>query len=89
MNRKQRMAAQFPKGKQAKPKITPYRNINNSNSQEILDSLEPAQLIGGINKLIIQLRKSGVEIYDWDDKNRKIFKIQRIHGKFYFLADEN
>lgn len=88
MNRKQRRAVQFPKGKQAKPKVVPFQNINNNNSQEILDRLEPAELVAGVNKLFSQLREAGVEIYDWDHKERKLFKIQRIKGKFYFLAED-
>jgi len=81
---------QFPKGSKAtpKPKIVPYTKISNNNSQEILDSLEPAQLVAGMNKLIKQLNEAGVKIYDWDKKERSIFKIQRIKGKFYFLASD-
>ena len=87
MNRKQRRAAQFPKGKQ-KPKVAQFPKISNNNSQEILDSLEPAELVAGVNKLLSQLKEAGVEIYDWDHKERKLFKVQRIKGKFYFLAED-
>lgn len=93
MNRQQRRLIQFPKGAKQKPRPPqpPKQQktiITNDNSQEILDSLEPAQLVGGINKLITDLRRAGIVIYDWDRPGKSLFKIQRIKGKFYYLADE-
>ena len=53
-----------------------------------LESLPPAELAQGINNLIDALRKKGVVIPDWDDRNRGLVQIALIRGKLYFLTDD-
>lgn len=53
-----------------------------------LEGMTPEQLADGINNLISAIRKQGVEIADYDSQKRKLYKIQRVHGKLFFLAAE-
>ena len=53
-----------------------------------LANMEPLQLTQGINNLLRALEKKGVQIADYDHKERKLYSIQQVKGKFYFLAAE-
>ena len=51
-----------------------------------LENMEPLQLTQGINNLLRALEKKGVKIADYDQKERRLYSIQQVKGKFYFLA---
>jgi len=72
---------------QPKPKRTPVRNAQ-ADPAQALATMEPLQLAQGINNLIKALEKKGVQIMDYDQKERKLYSIQQVKGKFYFLAAE-
>ena len=84
MNRKQRRDMQ-----KRQPKSKPVHNeasITASNAQSTLDNLSVMQLAAGANNLLMQLENRGVNICDWDHKTRKLYRLQMIRGKLYFLA---
>jgi len=43
-------------------------------------------ILGAIEMYINVLRERGIEISDWDDKDRKLHQIRMIGDKAYFLA---
>lgn len=53
-----------------------------------LKLMSPLQLVAGINNLLRALEDKGVRIADYDAKARKLYKIQQVRGKYYFLASE-
>lgn len=81
MNRAQRRAAQ--QGKTKKPNLNDPRQ-----AQEMLENLPIATLVAGINNSLDILQKRGVPIWDWDKKNRELYRLKVFGGKVYFLAAE-
>lgn len=53
-----------------------------------LELLTPLDLATGINNLLQALEKKGVQVYDYDHKGRKLYKLQQVKGQYYFLAAE-
>ena len=53
-----------------------------------LAGMDPLQLTQGINNLLRALEKKGVQIADYDHKERTLYSIQKVKGNFYFLAAE-
>ena len=68
-----------------KPKRQPVRNTQ-ADPAQTLATMEPLQLAQGINNLIRALEKKGVQIMDYDQKERKLYSVKQVKGKFYFLA---
>ena len=56
--------------------------------ERTLEQMPTAELAAGINRLIDTLKERGVIIRDYDDKGRRLYKIQMIHGRPFFLASE-
>lgn len=52
----------------------------------IMSCLNPEQIAEGINNLIEALRVKGVEIRDYDQKDRIVYQVKKIRGSFYILA---
>lgn len=57
--------------------------------ERTLDEMPTAELAEGINRLLQTLKARGVTICDYDNKTRKLFKIQIVHGRLFFLASED
>ena len=70
---------------QPKPKRPPVRSAQ-ADPAQALATMEPLQLAQGINNLIRALEKKGVQIMDYDQKERKLYSVKQVKGKFYFLA---
>ena len=92
MNRAQkRKLIQMPKGK---PKhntasaaaINAHTGITAQNAQGIIDNFPIPQLVAGINNLLKQLEQRGIPIYDWDDSDRTLYRLQMRRGKVFYLA---
>lgn len=92
MNRAQRrkIISMVNKGKvkPAKTSIMASRaeDINDENSQAVLDSLPTPQLVAGVNNLLQQLRDRGVTVKYWDAPERTLERLQYVHGNVYYLA---
>ena len=56
--------------------------------ERTLEQMPTAELAAGINRLIDTLKERGVIIRDYDDKDRRLYKVQKVRGKLYFLASE-
>lgn len=92
MNRKQRRnllkAQNRPKHNQASAMASKAeKGITPDNAQGILDNLPIPQLVAGINNLLKQLEQRGIPIYDWDDNDRTLYRLQMRRGKVFYLAD--
>ena len=68
-----------------KPIAGPGR-IRPADPAQSLSLLKPEQLAEGINNLIDALREKGVEIRDYDQKDRIVYQVKKIRGSFYILA---
>lgn len=77
------------KNKNKKHQSRTDQGISADNAQEILDNMSPAQMAAGINNLIKQIENRGIDILDYDNKCRKLYKIQMIRGRYYFLAADS
>lgn len=91
MNRAQRRSLlqtkKRPKHNQASIKASGAQNgITEENAQSVLDNLPVPQLVAGINNLLRQLESRGVPVLDWDEKDRRLYKLQIIRGKTYYLV---
>ena len=93
MNRAQRRKLiQMPK---AKPKHNiasaaaskADTGITASNAQGTVDNLPLPQIVAGINNLLGQLEKRQTPIYDWDDPERRLYRLQMRRGKVFYLAE--
>ena len=58
------------------------------NKKQVLEKLPIAMLIAIINTSLDVLQKRGIPIYDWDVKNRELYRLKIFRGKIYFLAAE-
>jgi hypothetical protein len=56
--------------------------------ERTLEQMPTAELAAGINHILDTLRARGVVVRDYDDKDRRLYKIQMIHGRPFFLASE-
>lgn len=81
MNRAQRRAMQ--KGKIKEPNLNDPRQ-----AQEMLESLDLATLVSGMNNSLDILQKRGISISDWDNKERELYRLKVFGKKVYFLASE-
>lgn len=54
--------------------------------QKIIDNLPVPQIVAGINNLLSQLQSRGLEVADWDDHGRQLYRLQMRRGKIYYLA---
>ncbi len=79
MNRKQ--AREAMRGK------TKRENLNDPRqAQAMLENLQIATLVAGINNSLDILQKRGVKISDWDQKKRELYRLKVFGGRVYFLA---
>ena len=79
MNREQVRAAMRKKAKEP--------NLNDPKiAQALLERLPIATLVNGINNSINILQKRGVHIWDWDQKERELYRLKVFGDKAYFLA---
>lgn len=69
------------------PKRLPVKKAP-ADPQRQLETMPPVQLVQGINNLLRSLEKKGVKIADYDHKERELYSIQQIGGRYYFLAAE-
>jgi hypothetical protein len=53
-----------------------------------MPAMPVAELVGGINVLLMELEKQGVKIADYDNKRRELYKVMYMRGKYYFFAAE-
>ena len=58
------------------------------NKKQVLEKLPIAMLIASINTSLDVLQKRCIPIYDWDVKNRELYRLKIFRGKIYFLAAE-
>lgn len=56
--------------------------------ERTLEQMPTAELTAGINHILDTLRARGIVVRDYDDKDRRLYKIQMIHGRPFFLASE-
>ena len=56
--------------------------------ERTLEQMPTAELAAGINHILDTLRARGIVVRDYDDKDRRLYKIQMIHGRPLFLASE-
>lgn len=61
--------------------------ITAQNAQGILNNLPLPQLVAGINNLLKQLEQRGIPVYDWDDNDRTLYRLQMRRGKVFYLAE--
>lgn len=70
------------------------KKFKNKNQAEILNRFQifmnmPIPLIlSSMETTIKLLAERGVEIRDWDDKNKTLKQVQMIGGKVYFFAEK-
>lgn len=69
------------------PKRPPKKKAQADPDQQ-LAAMEPFQLVQGINNLLRALEKKGVQIADYDHREKKLYSVQQVKGKFYYLAEE-
>jgi len=62
------------------------KNADAAQAQRFLDNLPLNVLIASINNSIDVLHKRGIEICDWDCKERELYQLRMYAGKVYFLA---
>ena len=67
-------------------KQPPRKKTQQADPDKQLEAMEPLQLTQGINNLLRALEKKGVVIADYDHKERHLYSIQQVKGRFYFLA---
>ena len=51
-----------------------------------VDKMPTPLLVQSLNSTIKLLAKRGVEIRDWDDRNRTVYKFKWLGGSAFFLA---
>ena len=56
--------------------------------ERTLEQMPTAELAAGSNPILDTLRARGIVVRDYDDNARRLYKIQRIHGRPFFLASE-
>lgn len=61
--------------------------ITANNAQSVVDNLPIPQIVAGINNLLGQLEKRQIPIYDWDDEDRTLYRLQMRRGKIFYLAE--
>lgn len=71
-----------------KQRQKPARLRTDEDVSRQLDSMTPEELAEGINNLIRAIKRQGAEISDYDAPERRLYKVQKVRGKLYFLASE-
>lgn len=67
----------------------PPRKLRHTYSAEVqLSMMDTAELVGGINNLIRALGRRGIHVVDYDNRERKLYKVLKIRGGVCFLAAE-
>ena len=67
----------------------PPRKLRHTYSTEAqLSTMETAELVGGINNLIRALGRRGIHVVDYDNRERRLYKVLEIRGGLCFLAAE-
>lgn len=70
-------------------KKVPPRKLRHTYSAEAqLSMMDTAELVGGINNLIRALGRRGIHVVDYDNRERKLYKVLEIRGGLCFLAAE-
>ena len=70
-------------------KKVPPRKLRHAYSAEAqLSMMDTAELVGGINNLIRALGRRGIHVVDYDNRERKLYKVLEIRGGLCFLAAE-
>lgn len=86
MSRATRRVAMFPRAKQ-RPKIV---NLPDGQAERDialqLRKTPTAELIAGLNRILSALEARGVDVRDLDHKERKLYRVSPVKGKYYFLA---
>jgi hypothetical protein len=77
--------------KDRKKKVENFENdLDIETAKNMLMTLPIPGIIASIEMQINILKRRGVVIKDWDNKNRTVEQIRMIGGKVYFLAiDDN
>ena len=70
-------------------KTTPKKKPPRNASSQSLEGYSPVELAQGINNLLEELGKKGVEVADWDNKGRKLRQLILIRGELYFMATDD
>ena len=71
-----------------RPKTRPKLKTDQDVARQ-LETMTPEQLAEGINNLLTALRKKGIRVMDYDNRERALYKIQHVRGALYFLAAED
>ena len=71
-----------------KQRQKPARLRTDEDVSRQLDSMTPEELAEGINNLIRAIKRQGAEISDYDAPAHRLYKVQKVRGKLYFLASE-
>lgn len=58
-----------------------------ADATQIMKQLPVSAMVASIEMQIDILRERGIEIRDWDNKDRTLRQIRILGGKAYFLAD--
>ena len=69
-------------------KVPPRKLRHTYSTEAQLSTMETAELVGGINNLIRALRRKGIHVVDYDNRERRLYKVLEIRGGLCFLAAE-
>ena len=58
-----------------------------ADATQLMKQLPVSAMVSSIEMQIDILRERGIEIRDWDNKDRTLRQIRILGGKAYFLAD--
>ena len=73
-----------------RPKKKPFgMNSSLQDATQVMRQLPVSAMIASIEMQIDILKERGVEIKDWDNKDRTLHQIRMMGGKVYFLATED
>lgn len=71
-----------------KRKSKPFgMNSSLADATQVMRQLPVSAMVASIEMQIDILRERGIEIHDWDNKDRTLRQIRILGGKAYFLAD--
>lgn len=74
-------------------KVVPFRQTQTQKRprtmKQLMDQqMDPANIVNHINMLLLMLEKQGVAVTDFDDHDRKLYRLKHFRGSYYYLAEK-
>lgn len=75
--------------KKSKRKLKPFgMNSSLADATQVMRQLPVSAMLSSIEMQISILQERGVEIRDWENKDRVLKQVRILGGKAYFLAED-